>query len=68
MGTYAQLVVLSDPMISSENILTLGQSGFIQLVPPDTPVLDLHFNDQLALYRNFQYKPMHLYRNTELQE
>jgi hypothetical protein len=68
MGTYAQLVVLSDPMISSENILTLGRSGFIQLVPPDTPVLDLHFNDQLALYRNFQYKPMHLYRNTELQE
>jgi penicillin amidase len=67
-GTYAKLVVLSNPTISGENILTLGQSGFIQLVPPDTPVLDPHFNDQLGLYRNFQYKPMHLYRNTELQE
>jgi acyl-homoserine lactone acylase PvdQ len=61
-------VVLSNPTISSENILTLGQSGFIGVGAGDTPEFDPHFNDQLPLYREFQYKPMHLYRNTQLQE
>ena len=67
-GSYAQIVVLSNPTISSENILPIGQSGFIGGAPPDAPVFDPHFNDQLPLYRDFQYKPMHLYRNTQLQE
>lgn len=67
-GTYAQVVVLSNPTIGSENILTLGQSGFIGLGPSGTPVFDAHFNDQLERYRDFEYKPMHLYRNIQLQE
>jgi acyl-homoserine lactone acylase PvdQ len=67
-GTYAQIVVLRNPKITAENILTLGQSGFIERVPPNTPVLDTFFKDQLALYRQFQYKPMLLFRNIQLQE
>jgi len=67
-GTYAQIVVLSNPTISAENILTLGQSGFIRLGPSNTPEFDPYFKDQLKLYRNFQYKPMHLFRNTQLHE
>jgi penicillin amidase len=67
-GTYAQIAVLSNPTISSEDILPLGQSGFIGGAPPEAPVFDPHFNDQLPLYREFDYKPMHLYRNTQLQE
>ncbi len=66
-GTYAQIVVLSTPKLSSENILTLGQSGFIQKVG-ETPVLDAHFQDQFDLYKSFEYKPMKLYANTQLQE
>jgi len=64
-GNYAQIVVLSRPRVSAENILTLGQSGFIQLVPPDIAVLDPHFRDQLELLRNFEYKPMPLVRRPE---
>lgn len=67
-GTYAQIVLLDNPKISSENVLTLGQSGFIGTGPAGAPVFDPHFNDQLELYRNFHYKPMHLFRNTELKE
>ncbi len=67
-GTYAQIVVLSNPAISSENILTQGQSGFIRLGPSNTPEFDSHFKDQLELYRQFQYKPMPLFRNTQLEE
>jgi penicillin amidase len=59
-ATYAQIVVLSRPEISSENIFTLGQSGFVGLSPTGGFVLDPHFRDQLELYRNFQYKPMRL--------
>jgi hypothetical protein len=59
--------VLSDPKLSSENILTLGQSGFIEKVDT-TPVLDPHFKDQFDLYKSFQYKPMKLYKNSRLQE
>jgi penicillin amidase len=61
-GTYAQIVVLSNPRITAENILTLGQSGFIG------SFFDQHFADQLPLYRNFKYKAMRLYRNIQLQE
>ena len=59
-ATYAQIVVLSRRKITSENIFTLGQSGFIQLVPPRGFAFDAHFRDQLDLYRNFEYKPMRL--------
>jgi penicillin amidase len=59
-ATYAQIVVLSRPDISSENIFTLGQSGFAALSPGGGFALDPHFRDQLDLYRNFQYKPMRL--------
>ncbi len=63
-ATYAQIVVLSRPKFAAENIFTLGQSGFIKLVPPSGFALDPHFKDQLDLYRNFQYKPMNLFRGT----
>jgi penicillin amidase len=59
-ATYGQIVVLDPERITSENIFTLGQSGFIQLVPPAGFALDPHFRDQLELYRNFEYKPMRL--------
>lgn len=67
-ATYAQIVVLGKPRITGESIFTLGQSGFIQFVPPGGFALDPHFKDLLPLYRNFQYKPMHLYQNTHLKE
>jgi len=67
-ATYAQIVVLRSPTPSAENILTLGQSGFIAGVPPASPIFDAHFADQLELYRDFHYKPMPLFRNTQLQE
>lgn len=65
-NTYAQVVILSNPHVTAKTILTLGQSGFIKLVPPGTPQLDPHFADQLDLYRSFQYKPMPLYKNVQL--
>ncbi len=64
-ATYAYLVVFSKPEPSSESILSLGQSGFIG---PGPYTFDPHFKDQLDLFRNFEYKPMHLYRNIQLQE
>ena len=67
-ATYAQIVVLGRPKITGESIFTLGQSGFVHLVPPSSFVLDAHFTDQLELYRNFQYKPMRFFRNTQLKE
>jgi penicillin amidase len=65
-ATYGQIVVLRRPHITAENIYTLGQSGFIGLVPPSGFVFDAHFNDQLNLYRVFAYKPMHLFQNAQL--
>lgn len=56
-STYGQVIFLS-PRIRGENIFTLGQSGFVKLVPPSGFELDPHFLDLLPLYRNFQYKPM----------
>lgn len=67
-GSYAQIVELSNPKIVAQNILTLGASGFVGLGPSNTAVLDPHFNDQLELYRNFEYKPMHFYMNPQLGE
>lgn len=63
-ATYAQIIVLSQPEIQSEDIFTLGQSGFIRLVPPNGFALDPHFGDQLDLFRQFQYKPMPLWPTT----
>jgi penicillin amidase len=65
-ATYGQIVVLSRPHITAENIYTLGQSGFIGLVPPAGFALDPHFLDQLNLYQAFRYKPMRLYLNAQL--
>ncbi|HZB45821.1 MAG TPA: penicillin acylase family protein, partial [Pyrinomonadaceae bacterium] len=67
-ATYAQIVVLDKHGISGENIFTLGQSGFIQFVPPGGFALDPHFRDLLPLYRNFQYKPMRLYKDDRLKQ
>jgi hypothetical protein len=67
-ATYAQIVVLSQPKIQSENIFTLGQSGFIRLVPPNGFALDPHFGDQLDLFRLFQYKRMPLLANNNQQK
>jgi acyl-homoserine lactone acylase PvdQ len=67
-ATYGQIAVLSQPEIQSENIFTLGQSGFIRLVPPNGFALDPHFGDQLDLFRQFQYKPMPLSANNNHQE
>jgi penicillin amidase len=67
-GTYAQIVVLSRPQITSVDILPLGQSGFIQRTPLGDALFDAHFADQLEFYKNFKYKDMHLYLNTQLQE
>jgi len=59
-STYGQVVVLRRPFIRGENIFSLGQSGFIKLIPPVGHELDPHFMDLLPLYRNFEYKPMGL--------
>lgn len=63
--TWVQNLVMDRP-ITGESILTPGQSGFIRLGEDNTPVFDPHVADQLP-YRNFQYKPMLLYRNWRLE-
>lgn len=67
-ATYGQIVQLKSPRAEAENVFTLGQSGRIALGPGFTPVFDSHFFDQNTLYRNFEYKPMPLYLNGQLQE
>ena len=67
-GSYAQLVVLKNPRIQSENILTLGQSGFIRRMLTGDAELSAHFRDQLPLYQRFLYKPMRLFVNTRLEQ
>jgi penicillin amidase len=59
-ATYAQIVQLDPRGIESENIYTLGQSGFIHFAPPGGFVLDPHFLDQNKRYTNFEYKKMPL--------
>jgi penicillin amidase len=66
-GTYAQLTVLGSTRGYAENIVSLGQSGFIGGSPP-SPVFDAHFRDQFPLYSRFEYKPLRFYRNAQLQE
>ena len=67
-ATYGQIIVLGRPKITGESIVTLGQSGFLRLVLPNGFALDPHFNDQLGLYRNFEYKPMRFFQNAQLKE
>jgi hypothetical protein len=66
-ATYAQIVQLKRAKLESENIFTLGQSGRISIGTGGAPNFDAHFFDQNTLYRNFEYKPMPLYLNTQLQ-
>lgn len=63
-STYGQVVVLTNGRVEGYNIIPLGQSGFIS----PSGELDVHFRDQLDLYRNFQYKHMHFYRNARLED
>ena len=67
-ATYAQIVQLKRTKLESENIFTLGQSGRISIGTGGAPNFDAHFFDQNTLYRNFEYKPMPLYLNTQLQQ
>lgn len=67
-ATYAQIVQLKSPTIEAENILPLGQSGMIRLTPTGAPSFDPHFFDQLGTFTQFGYKPMPLYKNTQLHE
>jgi hypothetical protein len=67
-ATYAQIVALKTPRIEAENVFTLGQSGFLRFAPPAGFEPSPHFLDLLPLYRDFEYKPMPLYRNTQLKE
>ena len=67
-GSYAMMIVLSNPALTSESILSLGASGFIGRDASNKPVFDPHFSDQFNLFRQFMYKPMRLYRNTQLHE
>lgn len=63
-ASYAQVVVLSKPKPTAVSMTCLGQSGFVG----SGGTLDPHFADQLDLCRNFDYKPMPLYMNKNLQE
>ena len=63
-STYGQVVVLTNGRAEGYNIIPLGQSGFIS----PSGDLDVHFRDQLDLYRNFQYKEMHFYGNARLED
>ena len=67
-ATYGQIIVLGRPKITGETIFTLGQSGFLQLVLPNSFAFDPHFMDQRGLFRNFEYKPMRFFQNTQLHE
>ena len=55
-ATYAQIVIFGRRSVFAESIQPLGQSGFIS----QTGGPDVHFDDQLELFRNFEYKPMPL--------
>ena len=55
-ATYAQIVIFGNKKVFAESIQPLGQSGFISFAGAP----DVHFADQLELFRNFEYKPMPL--------
>lgn len=67
-ATYGQITVLGKPRITGESIFTLGQSGFLKLVLPNSFAFDPHFFDQIELYKNFEYKPQRFFRNAQLHE
>jgi len=60
-GAYAFAVILSRSKMTSESIISLGQSGFIG----PTLVFDPHFSDQFDLYTMFGYRPMILFENAQ---
>jgi penicillin amidase len=62
-ASYGFVVVFERPKPIAESIVSLGQSGFIGLAAPGTPVFDVHFADQLELFRAFGYRPMRLFDN-----
>jgi acyl-homoserine lactone acylase PvdQ len=59
-ATYAQIIIFDKKKVFAESIQPLGQSGFISFSVTGEIELDVHFADQLELYRNFEYKPMPL--------
>ncbi|MCW5851192.1 MAG: penicillin acylase family protein [Anaerolineae bacterium] len=73
-STYGQIVVMGmnhEPgggydnpgwrQTTDETIFTLGQSSFVQLVPPTGFALDPHYKDLNDIYRRFEYIPMRLF-------
>ena len=73
-STYGQIVVMGmnhEPagtwdnpgwrQTTDEAIFTLGQSSFVQLVPPSGFALDPHYRDLNDIYRRFEYIPMRLF-------
>lgn len=50
-GNFAMVIVLSNPPVTSESILSLGASGFIGRDASNAPRFDPHFSDQLNLFR-----------------
>ena len=60
-GSYMQFIELAQPVARGENILPPGQSGTLLVNPQGHLVADPHFDDQVELARNWQYKPMPLY-------
>jgi penicillin amidase len=65
-GTYNHVVVYTDPPAGSDvlglsgsqagSVIPPGQSGFVNLLLQEAP----HYEDQLALYLEWRYKPMWL--------
>lgn len=53
-GTQNHIVVLDEEGVRGENVNPPGQSGFVSLAEEKS----LHFNDQMELYENFNYKTM----------
>jgi len=62
-GTENHMVVLKPSGVSGVNVCPPGQSGF---VAPDGTA-DPHYQDQMDLYRDFQYKDM-LFNPFDIQE
>jgi len=54
-GTQEHLVELKKPFPSGMNISPPGESGFIDSAQNASP----YFDDQLDLYRRWEYKNMH---------
>ncbi|PSL12527.1 penicillin amidase [Marinobacterium halophilum] len=52
-GTENNLVIFNGKQVETHEVVAPGQSGFI--APDGTP--SPHYDDQLKLYENFEYKP-----------